>query len=90
VRDRDFVPRSGESSRQAATRLQAFVLEQFDAPGAVAAVTHGGVTVDLLRTLVGDAAVPADLLVRGVPSCAITVLDGSSVVAGPYLPAEGD
>jgi len=81
VRDRDFVPRTGDSSRQAAGRLHAFVQEQVDAPGAVAAVTHGGVTADLLRTLVGDDEVPADVVHQGVPSCAITILDGLRVVA---------
>lgn len=80
VRDRDFVPRTGDSSRQAGARLHAFVRELVDEPGAVAAVTHGGVTADLLRTLVGDDGVPAEVVWHGVPSCAITVLDGLKVV----------
>jgi broad specificity phosphatase PhoE len=80
VRDRDFVPRGGDSSRQAAARLHAFLVEQVDTAGAVAAVTHGGVTVDLLRTLLGDDAIPTDLPHSGVPACAITILDGLSVV----------
>jgi hypothetical protein len=33
---------------------------------------HGGVTYDLLRTLLGDDAVPE--ISNGVPSCAITTL----------------
>lgn len=80
VRDRDFVPRTGDSSRQAGARLHAFVQEQGDEPDAVAAVTHGGITADLLRTLVGDDRVPADVVHHGVPSCAITILNGSRVV----------
>ncbi len=45
--------------------------------GVVVVVAHGGVTVDALRTIAGDASVinaNADLLVGGVPSCAITPL----------------
>ncbi|MEV4509315.1 histidine phosphatase family protein [Dactylosporangium sp. NPDC049525] len=80
VRDRDFVPRMGDSSRQAGARLHAFLQDRVDEPGAVAAVTHGGVTADLLRTLVGDDRVPAEVVHHGIPSCAITVLDGSTVV----------
>jgi broad specificity phosphatase PhoE len=80
VSDRDYVPHCGDSSRQAAARLRAFLAEQVDMPGAIAAVTHGGVTVDLLRTLVGDGAVSRDLLDNGVPACAVTTLDGLSVV----------
>jgi broad specificity phosphatase PhoE len=80
ARDRDFVPRTGDSSRQAGARLHAFVQEQVEEPGAVAAITHGGATADLLRTLVGDDKVPADVVHHGVPSCAITILDGSRVV----------
>jgi broad specificity phosphatase PhoE len=80
TRDRDFVPRAGDSSRQAAGRLRSFLQEQTDTRGAVAAVTHGGVTADLLRTLLGDDAVPASLVHEGVPSGAITILDGLTVV----------
>jgi broad specificity phosphatase PhoE len=80
VRDRDFVPRTGDSSRQAARRLCAFLHEHADAAGTVAVITHGGVTADLLRTLIGDDAVPAGLMDQGVPSCAITTLDRLKVV----------
>jgi hypothetical protein len=40
-------------------------------------VTHGGVTVDALRTVAGDDAVGeanANLISDGAPSCAITLL----------------
>jgi hypothetical protein len=44
--------------------------------GAVGAVTHGGVTMDLHRTLLGDDALPDGLMAHGVPSCGITTLAG--------------
>jgi broad specificity phosphatase PhoE len=78
--DRDLVPVGGESSRQAGARLLAF-LTDLGAPGPVAAVTHGGVTIELLRTLLGDDALPPDLLSAGVPPCAITAVDDLHVVA---------
>jgi len=80
VRDRDFVPSSGDSSRGAGERMRACLAELAGEPGPVAVVTHGGATVDLLRTLLGDRAVPAELMEQGVPSCAITTLDQLSVV----------
>jgi hypothetical protein len=46
----------------------------------VAAATHGGITVDLLRTLLGDAAVPVTLLHDGVPACAVTTLQDLNVI----------
>ncbi|HEX2316692.1 MAG TPA: histidine phosphatase family protein [Thermomonospora sp.] len=78
VTDRDYVPVVGDSSRQAGERLYDFLTEHQGRRGPVAMVVHGGVTVDLLRTLLGDDAVPAALL-SGVPSCAITTLDGLEV-----------
>ncbi len=49
-------------------------------PGPVAAVTHGGVTIDLLRDLLGDDALPPYLLTTGVPPGAITTISGLRVV----------
>jgi len=43
VRDRDWAPADGESSRQAEIRLEEFLSGLADTPGPVAAVTHGGV-----------------------------------------------
>ncbi|MGH3173446.1 MAG: histidine phosphatase family protein [Streptosporangiaceae bacterium] len=80
MRDRDWIPADGESSRQAGMRLQEFLSGLADTPGPVAAVTHGGVTVDLLRTLLGDDAVPAAVLAAGIPPCAVTAVDGLTVV----------
>jgi broad specificity phosphatase PhoE len=79
VADRDFVPALGDSSRAAGARFLAFLAEHAADPGPVAVATHGGVTVDLLRTLLGDDAVPAHLW-QGVPGCAVTTLDGLEVV----------
>ena len=84
--DRDFsgaelmAPAAADSSHQAAARLRGFLAERVDAPGPIAVVSHGGITVDLLRTLLGDAAVPAGLISRGVPPCAITTVDGLTVL----------
>jgi broad specificity phosphatase PhoE len=78
--DRDLVPTGGESSRQAGARLLAFLADLRASAGPVAAVTHGGVTIELLRTLLGDAAVPPDLFSAGVPPCAITAIDDLRVV----------
>lgn len=86
TRDRDYVPSCGDSSHIAAARLLSFLDEHRD-EGIVVAVTHGGVTIDLLRTLLGDELeiVSPGLLKDGVPSCAITRLahDGST-----WSPAE--
>ena len=73
-RDRDFVPAGGDSSRLAGARLRAFVMDQSDSPGPVAAVTHGGLTRDLLRTLLGDDDERVTRLCGGIPPCAITTL----------------
>lgn len=79
TRDRDLVPEGGESSRQAAARLRAFLAGLTDEPGPAAAVTHGGVTIELLRDLLGDDALPAAVLDAGIPACAITAVDGMVV-----------
>ncbi|MDN3242021.1 histidine phosphatase family protein [Glycomyces tritici] len=79
--DRDFVPAVGDSSRASGARFAAFLQEREGEDGSVAVACHGGVTVDLLRTLVGDAALPEALLSDGVPSGAITIIDGLRPVA---------
>jgi broad specificity phosphatase PhoE len=78
--DRDLVPPGGVSSRQAGTRLQAFLAGLPGASGPVAVVTHGGITIELLRNLLGDEALPPQLLAAGVPPCAVTTLDDLAVV----------
>jgi len=81
ARDRDYTPSNGESSRSAGDRMRAFVAGLSGKPGPVAAVSHGGVTTDLLRTLLGDEALPPHLLAEGIPPCAVTTLDRLHVVA---------
>jgi hypothetical protein len=49
-------------------------------PGPAAAITHGGITVDLLRNLLGDDALPPGALEAGIPPCAITAIDDMSAV----------
>ena len=46
----------------------------------MAAVTHGGVTVDLLRNLLSDDAMPSAVLATGIPPCAVTAVDDLIVV----------
>jgi broad specificity phosphatase PhoE len=86
-RNRDFVPAGGDSSRQAGERLRAFVIEQSGMPGPVAAVTHGGVTRDLLRTLLGDDDARVQQLGENVPACATTTLHDLEVrdIAGHLM-----
>jgi len=80
TQDRHLAPGGGESSRQAAARLRAFLAGLSSELGPVAAVTHGGVTTDVLRDLLGDDDVPPDVLNAGIPPCAVTLVDGASVL----------
>ncbi|WP_051815922.1 histidine phosphatase family protein [Glycomyces tenuis] len=79
-RDRDFVPSVGDSSRAAGARFREFLVEHGGGDAVLAVACHGGVTVDLLRTLLGDDGVPESLLREGVPSGAVTTLRGLEVV----------
>jgi broad specificity phosphatase PhoE len=81
TRDRDFVLSNGESSRSAGERMRAFLGSLTGRPGPVAAVSHGGATTDLLRTLLGDDMLPPRLLDEGIPACAITTLNDLDVFA---------
>jgi broad specificity phosphatase PhoE len=74
TRDRTYVPRYGDSSAAAAARFLAFLRDVAVVPGTVVAVTHGGVTVDLLRTLLGDGGVPCVLRAEGMPPAGVTTL----------------
>jgi broad specificity phosphatase PhoE len=78
--DRDFAPAHEESSRQAGARLESFLAGLRGTPGPVAAVTHGGITTDLLCNLLSDDALPTHLLEAGIPPCAVTVVDDLNVV----------
>jgi broad specificity phosphatase PhoE len=78
--DRDLVPEGGQSARQAGARLQAFLASMRGLPGPVAAVTHGGVTIELLRNLLSEDALPPGVLAAGIPPCAITTVDNLNPV----------
>ncbi len=84
--DRSYQPAIGESSTATGERMLA-ALHDVSATHpecTVVVATHGGATVDLLRTLLGDAAVEErvpGLIAEGPESCAITVL-GRSTTAG--------
>jgi broad specificity phosphatase PhoE len=80
TRDRGFVPGGGESSRQAGDRPRAFLAGLPAGPAPACAVTHGGVTTDLLRNLLPDQELPAGLAGAGIPPCAITAIDDLTVL----------
>ena len=80
TRERGLVPPKGDSSWQAGARLRAFLTDLPSAPGPAAAVTHGGITSDLLRDLLGDNALPGYLLDAGIPPCAVTAVDDLKAV----------
>ncbi len=77
--DRDFQPLLGDSSRAAGERFRAAVVDMAAGRDVVIVAAHGGVTYDLMRTLLGDD--PIRAIENGVPSCAITTLevDGTEV-----------
>ncbi|HZT66857.1 MAG TPA: histidine phosphatase family protein [Acidimicrobiales bacterium] len=76
-RQRDFTPPGGQSSRAAGERLGNALVE-FAArhPGeTVVVVSHGGVTADLARNILGDHEVSMmapGVIEGGIPNCAIT------------------
>ena len=79
--DRSFRPRIGDSSDDAADRFLA-ALDDIAAGvtdgSTTVVVAHGGVTVDALRTILGDDALTLaapTLIDDGVPSAAITRLE---------------
>jgi len=84
TQDRHFAPVSGDSSWLAAKRFSESIVEharKLPEGSTLVVVAHGGVTVDLLRTLAGDDAVHDQypwLMERGIPSCALTWLSCDS------------
>jgi broad specificity phosphatase PhoE len=80
TKDRDLVPGNGESSRSAGERLREFLVGLAGASSPVVIVSYGGVTTDLLRTLLGDDRLPPPLMDEGIPPCAITTLDDLHVI----------
>lgn len=89
--DRDYQPLLGDSSRDAGARFAAFLTEHTGEPGETVVVSHGGVTVDLLRTLYGDDSLDQrpSLLHEGVPPCAITRLHGDGPLELDELANDG-
>lgn len=86
-RDRDHQPPTGDSSRTAGRRfeevLRALVHADAGPGGSVVVVTHGGVTVDFLRTVVDDAVWAPRIepyVEDGVPGGAITEVSFSGGV----------
>ncbi|MCO5996998.1 histidine phosphatase family protein [Actinoallomurus rhizosphaericola] len=79
ARDRHFVPQTGDTSWQAGERFRSSLRDVPAELGVVAICTHGGVTVDLLRSLVGDQALAPQLL-ESIPPCAITTLQDQLVL----------
>ena len=75
---RDYQPLIGDSSNDASARfIAALVNLERGETDVVVVVAHGGVTVDVLRTIAGDSSVSeanSDLISDGVPCCAITRL----------------
>ena len=80
--DRDYAPPAGDSSRAAGARFHALLEELASTThdpqaGPIALVSHGGVTVDLLRNLFPDdhlRSLNPHLIAGGVPGCALTRL----------------
>lgn len=77
--DRDYLPSLGDSSRRAGERMERALvtLARTHAGGTVVAVSHGGVTVDLLRNILGDDHVrllAPSVIDDGMPPAAVTTL----------------
>ena len=79
-RGADLVLSNGESSRPGRERLRSFLAGLAGGRGPVAVVSHGGVTVDLLRNLLGDDGLPLRLAEDHIPPCAITTFDDLHVI----------
>jgi broad specificity phosphatase PhoE len=92
TRDRDHVPPGGDSSRVAADRLRSAVVDHAAASAFTVVATHGGVTADLLRSLLGDAAVDPRHVSDGMPNGHLTTLlvAGDTIrVVGAGIPPDG-
>jgi probable phosphoglycerate mutase len=81
--DRSYQPRFGDSSRAAGDRFAACLMEIRERlpEGRVLIISHGGVTIDLVRTWFGDEVVrqfALGAIEHGIEPCAITriLVDG--------------
>lgn len=82
--DRDYTPRSGDSSSVAGARFVDAITDHATrrSDQTFVVVAHGGVTTDALRTLIGDDALgetAPTLIGDGVPCCAFTTLEWDGV-----------
>ena len=77
-------PRPGTRGRAVSTAgggtARAFLVSLPGLPGPTAAVTHGGITMRLLRDLAGDDALRPAVLQAGIPPCAVTAIDNLNPV----------
>jgi broad specificity phosphatase PhoE len=104
TRDRDYTPAGGDSSRAAGDRFAAFLGDLYRRlpEGRVLIVSHGGVTIDLVRTWFGDERVEAfaiGAIEHGIPPCALTwitlsgdgrtlhMLGTDALIGLPYRPS---
>ena len=71
--DRCYRPRGGDSSHEAARRFLDALSDITAHAGTAVVVSHGGVTTDALRTLVGNDD-ESEVIDDGVPPCAVTIL----------------
>lgn len=81
--DRRFDPTFGDSSIVAGERFESFIreLSAHWQSGSVIVVSHGGVTLDLVRTIFGDAELAAhgiDVLRDGIRACHLTEISVQS------------
>jgi broad specificity phosphatase PhoE len=84
--DRSYIPLYGDSSSMAAERFLAALAEMRSRAKVSVAVSHGGVTVDAIRSILGDEALVAanpGIIDEGVPGGAITELVWSGGVWEP-------
>jgi len=75
--DRSYIPLYGDSSSIAAERFLSALAEMRSRATVSVGVSHGGVTVDALRTIIGDEVLVAanpGIIDEGVPEGAITQL----------------
>ena len=95
-RDRDYQPTVGDSSNDAARRFIDALLDieqSAEDDATIVIVAHGGVTVDTLRTLLGDDELKEadpELIPNGVPCGAITLLTvANKIISVLALPDTG-
>lgn len=74
TQNRAFAPTTGDSSHVAAARMTSAVIDHASQAGFVVIATHGGVTVDFLRTQTSNDGVDPQFLSQGMPNGHLTTL----------------